>query len=331
MSTTLSKNKRARRIRRHRIGALAHWMLAGVLLGLSVGSLAEDGAEVRYVIDKLLVGIYDKPADGAERLGLYPSGTRLELLERGEGFERVRTPDEVEGWIKSVYLGEAPTAALVLEATEKQLKTLEAEHKRTSEALDQSNKALEEAATALKVETDKATEKSSEAERLRGEVARLSARIEALETEVSEAQQKAAAREAANAEGGAVAEAPAASASPADALVQENTELKSRVASLRLTVSELEEKVAEFERRALDRDARAELALANEEIARLKAALDKAEDAARSPAGNQMLSAGGPGWLTAAIGLLVAFVLGGLGGIYLTDYTNRRRHGGFRV
>lgn len=269
-------------------------VLAGLMVMLPGTAHSED-TETRYVIDKLLVGIYDQPADGAERLGLYPSGTRLELLERGDGYERVRTPDAVEGWIKSVYLGDTPTAALQLAETETQLSTLEQANAKLSQQIEQ-------------FERD-----AVEAERLRGEVARLTSEIETLRREAT---------------------APANASdnvSPADGLVQENTELKSRVASLRLTVSELEEKVATFERQALDKDARAELSLATAEIERLKAALDTAERGTREADGGAGMASKGVGWRALGIAAVMAFILGGLGGIYLTDYANRRRHGGFRV
>jgi len=61
------------------------------------------------------------------------SGTKLELLETVEesGFSRVRTQDDVVGWIKTQYLTEQPIAADALVALKEEHSELEAEHQRT--------------------------------------------------------------------------------------------------------------------------------------------------------------------------------------------------------
>jgi SH3 domain protein len=47
--------------------------------------------------------------------------------------------------------------------------------------------------------------------------------------------------------------------------------------------------------------------------------------------GSPGAASGLPGWRTAATALGVALLLGLFAGVYLMDYLNRRRHGGFRV
>lgn len=343
---------------------LGRGLLVAVLCGWSMLVLSQTPAEapapgsIRYVIDKLLVGLYDRPADGAERLGLYPSGTRLEVIAGGETFTRVRAPDGEEGFIRTVYLAPDPTAAQQLAQTKAEIEELAAQ--RTALATR-----LEEAETKLAQATDQREKSEAELARLEAARSALSAQVERLNAELSEnralaAEQTAqmtrngagtgqAAGAGANGQAGKASEtsrseadaptsgnqgpanAMAATGAGAanEALERENTELKSRIAGLRLNVSELEEKIAEFERRSLDRDARAELDLANQELASLRAELRAAKERGRD--GSAVGARGGPAlWVTLTVGLL-GLLGGGFGGIYLTDYMHRRRHGGFRV
>ena len=132
-------------------------------------------------------------------------------------------------------------------------------------------------------------------------------------------------------------------------LVAENTDLKGRVASLRMEVSELKKSNAD-QKLAVDSqsDLRGENARLKSEQQSLEQALNEARaqleqlaathgDGGVTVAALTPLSASGSNyqnkppwyWIT-GIGLGL-FLIGGLGGIYLTDYLNRRRHGGFRV
>ena len=126
-----------------------------------------------------------------------------------------------------------------------------------------------------------------------------------------------------------------------EALTRENTELKGKLSDERLRAGELQSEVAalraELRDSATPPDARIiELERARDE---LKAELEKAEDAVTELSARSSLQA------TSAmvplvlreyatlivIGLVLIVALSFVGGIFLVDFLNRRRHGGFRV
>ena len=238
--------------------------MAGAITCLRIPSAVADTA---YVIDRLLVGLYELPDPDAPRLGLYPTATPVETLEIDGEFARVRTADGAEGWMKRLYLSDEAPAALVLE------------------------------------------EKLRELEALRTRLAALEARA---------------------ADDGA----PDGATDPGDdertprfeALVRENTALKARVAELRLELMSAQQS---SEPRAAppdpeDRQRLERLELENADLVRRLQRLD-----GDTPLWRRALMPPALPWtlLTA----LATFGGGGLGGIYLTDYLHRRRHGGFRI
>lgn len=97
------------------------------------------GAE--YVTDKLVAGLYKtEDANGVLLRGL-PSGTPLELLERGGPMVRVRTGDGVEGWIGRDYVtGEKPAQVMLLEL-QAEMGDLKGRLRQAESALDESRRA----------------------------------------------------------------------------------------------------------------------------------------------------------------------------------------------
>ena len=70
-----------------------------------------------HVTDKLLAGMYSSPKTKGIPLKRLPSGTQVEVLERGKVFHKVRVEDGTEGWVNSAYLTEeTPAKALLVEA-----------------------------------------------------------------------------------------------------------------------------------------------------------------------------------------------------------------------
>lgn len=67
-----------------------------------------------YVTDRLVVAIRATPGTQGAALALVTSGTPLEVLNRQNGYARVRTADGVAGWVEQVYLSNEPTAAVRL-------------------------------------------------------------------------------------------------------------------------------------------------------------------------------------------------------------------------
>lgn len=63
-----------------------------------------------YITDKITADIYPDKAAQGERIKSLPSGTTVTILEKKDNFTKVRTRDNVEGWIESKYLtNEKPT------------------------------------------------------------------------------------------------------------------------------------------------------------------------------------------------------------------------------
>ena len=61
-------------------------------------------AESVYVIDQLLVGVHAERTLNSVILIMVPTGTELEVLERGERFVRVQAEDGTTGWVDGNYL-----------------------------------------------------------------------------------------------------------------------------------------------------------------------------------------------------------------------------------
>lgn len=94
--------------------------------------------QAAHITDKLLVGLYTKPASGVQPIKVLPSGTPLEVLERKDAFSKVRLGDGKEGWVKSVYISdEKPARAMLLE--------LQAKSSTLKDKLSQMEKELEAA------------------------------------------------------------------------------------------------------------------------------------------------------------------------------------------
>lgn len=84
-----------------------------MLLLFAAGTAA---AETVYVSDLLRVGVRANPASNEAPQTVVTTGTALEVLERRDGYVRVRTPDNVEGWVNSVYVtGEKPARLRIKE------------------------------------------------------------------------------------------------------------------------------------------------------------------------------------------------------------------------
>ena len=127
-----------------------------------------------------------------------------------------------------------------------------------------------------------------------------------------------------------------------DALTNENTDLKSQLSAQKLKTSELESEVSTLRKASSstsgsgDGSMDAELRKANLELTQ---SLEEAEDKIEALE-DQLSGNAAPGAVTAGasvfsplIGgvLLVLLVASFIGGAYLMDHLNRRRHGGFRV
>lgn len=85
---------------------------------------ATASAEVRYVVDTLIITMRSGQSTQHQILRTWPSNTKLEVLETAEDYSRVRGPDGTEGWVLNQYITTKPTAKLLLEAANQELARL---------------------------------------------------------------------------------------------------------------------------------------------------------------------------------------------------------------
>lgn len=100
-----------------------------------VASFGAQAADVLYVDDKLYVTIRAGQGTGYKVLTTLESGARLEVLERGDDYIRVRDPKGNEGWTQMRYLTDQPIARDRLAVAEQKLVALEADKQRLKEQL----------------------------------------------------------------------------------------------------------------------------------------------------------------------------------------------------
>lgn len=128
-----------------------------------------------------------------------------------------------------------------------------------------------------------------------------------------------------------------------DALTNENTDLKSQLSAQKLKTSELETEVSALRKAASsaagagEGSMDAELRKANLELTEsLEEAEDKIEDLEdqlASSGGSTASVSGAASGFSPPLGgaIIVLLIAAFVGGIYVMDHLNRRRHGGFRV
>ena len=88
----------------------------------------ETQAEVRYVIDKLIITMRSGQSTQHKIVKHWPSNTALEILETDGDYSKVRGPDGSEGWVLNQYVTIKPTAKLRLAAAQQKQAKAEKEN-----------------------------------------------------------------------------------------------------------------------------------------------------------------------------------------------------------
>jgi len=102
-------------------------------------------AEQVYVSDTLRVGVRPEPDNRTAPLDVVLSGMRLEVLERREGYLRVRTEKGSTGWVREAYVVSSPPATVrlqALKAEQARLASRLAESEAAAQALEKANQQL---------------------------------------------------------------------------------------------------------------------------------------------------------------------------------------------
>ena len=121
------------------------WILAAGILCLLTATVY---AETKYITDTLTLTFRSGPSSENKILSFLKSGQRLELLQAGETWSKVRLPDGKEGWVLTRYLTDQPASADVLgrlQAEHQELTEQSAELIGANEQLADENKNLKAA------------------------------------------------------------------------------------------------------------------------------------------------------------------------------------------
>lgn len=149
----------------------------------------------RYVSDELEITMRNGQGLEFGIRKMLKSGTELTVLETDpSGYSRVRTSDDIDGWVLSRYLSNAPSARDQLAAKEQRIANLELEitgykeeithlGSQTSEADDQ-NMSLKETAQRLSKELDDLRRTAANAVALENENRQLKERLQQIDHEI---------------------------------------------------------------------------------------------------------------------------------------------------
>lgn len=86
--------------------------------------------EIRYVTDRLILGMKDNPQGTGKTKKFLKSGMRLEILEKRGAYSLVRAPDGTEGWAKSAFMVKDKPAILVVDEYKAEIERLKQEIRR---------------------------------------------------------------------------------------------------------------------------------------------------------------------------------------------------------
>lgn len=164
---------------------MRQFFIALALLGATASAV--HAADYQYVSDKLIITLRNGQGNSYQILKTLPTGTRLDVLESTEeGYSRVRTSDGTEGWVRSQYLMEEPTAAMQLDEATRKLKNLQDETEKLRSALSEVQAERAELAT----QRDELLGKLEDAESRLNHLNDVAARPIVLDKENRELQQK---------------------------------------------------------------------------------------------------------------------------------------------
>lgn len=143
-----------------------HRILWAVVFLVSVNAYAE----TVYVIDRIRVGIYSGVANQEPLLANVVTGEALQVLQKEDGYIRVRTTQGTEGWIDAAYVTtEAPVRQRVdvvrkqLKAARDQVSKLREKLVATQQALSEEKQRVRDLANALEQRMSLVTEERPQA------------------------------------------------------------------------------------------------------------------------------------------------------------------------
>jgi uncharacterized protein YgiM (DUF1202 family) len=251
-------------------------------------------AETVYVIDKLLVGVHSGKTLDSPIIKVFPTGTQLEVLKRDGDLAKVKGPGDVTGWVDASYLTKNQPASVVLDMIETQNRDLVNNLKQAKAKI---------ADLEAQVAKAPAGDGKSDLDRLQKENASLQAALKAEQSKAKDLQSK-------------------LNAAPPSGQASDESGI---LAQLRHENAALKQALADAQQEPSTDSQTPEQTSTNTVASSLAAT------AALGKRTLQHLGAWAVSPLAAVIVFAVLLLTSFLGGIALTDYIHRKRHGGFRV
>jgi SH3 domain protein len=98
-------------------------------------------AATKYVSDNLVITLRTGQGNQYQIIKTLNSGAKLTVLQQTDtGYTQVRTSDGTEGWVRTQYLSDTPTAAIVLQTTQAKLEKLQDKYTKTQQELSELRK-----------------------------------------------------------------------------------------------------------------------------------------------------------------------------------------------
>ena len=116
-------------------------------------------AHADYITDKLLVGLYASHDKTGKAIKVLSSGTAVEVLDRKQGYIKVKLKDGTEGWVELRFITKSIPAQARLDKLEEAYKLLQREKEELQKQKEKEDK------TGLKGELNKANLRVSELEK----------------------------------------------------------------------------------------------------------------------------------------------------------------------
>ncbi|MBF0368028.1 MAG: TIGR04211 family SH3 domain-containing protein [Magnetococcales bacterium] len=165
---------------------LTLWLPQKLLAETDTTPQSEPEKIIRYVTDQFRITMRKGPEATFRVVKVIPTGTRLELLEKGSnGWDLVRTRRGLEGWVLRRFLIDAPPARERMEEAEKLREEALIERDRLQEELA-SLKTRLQSQEALEAELNQITSASNEALTLREDYADLNQRFKNITAELKQ-------------------------------------------------------------------------------------------------------------------------------------------------
>lgn len=143
-----------------------------IVLIFGLTTTAAWAAPSRYVSDDLVISLRTGQGTQYRIIEQLHSGSRLEILEEGGEYVRVRSPKGREGWVRAQYLSNEPVARQKLAAAQKKLNSIGEENRSLQGKLQEVGAENGELKTNLDRVTKEKAQVEAELEKLREVAAR---------------------------------------------------------------------------------------------------------------------------------------------------------------